>query len=85
MAETERIAISLSKALLREIEELRRETRETRSGIIRRAVERMLEEREKAQGLAAYVEGYRRQPETQDEVDAAEAAATELLAREPWL
>lgn len=85
MAETEKVAISLTKSLRRQIEELRRETGESRSGFIRRAVQRLLDDRARAERISQYIEGYRSQPETDEEVEAAQLAATELLAGEPWL
>ena len=84
MPQTEKVAISLSKDVLSKIEELRRETGESRSALIQRAMQKMLKEREKAGRIRSYVEGYRRQPETKAEIEAAELSASELLAREPW-
>ena len=84
MPQTEKVAISLSKDVLKQIEELRKETGESRSALIQRAMKKMLKEQERSVRVRSYVEGYRRQPETKEEVDAAELSASELLAREPW-
>ena len=81
---TTKIAISLPNELLRKVERLRKQTGESRSAVFRRAVELVFDEQQRAARVAAYVEGYRKHPETADEVEAAEAAAMELLAEEPW-
>lgn len=78
------MAISLPEDLLASVERLRAETSETRSGLVRRALEKFLKDLELAERVCEYVEGYNRQPETDEEVDAAEASATELLADEEW-
>jgi hypothetical protein len=41
-------------------------------------------QRARAEDVRRYVEGYARTPETGDEIAAAEAAAAQLLAEEPW-
>jgi hypothetical protein len=43
-----------------------------------------LDEQERQQWIEQYREGYRRQPETANEVAAAEASAIPLLTDEPW-
>lgn len=84
MPQTEKVAISLSREVLHQIEELRKETGESRSALIQRAMKKLLKERERSVRVRSYVEGYRRQPETKEEIAAAEFSASELLAREPW-
>jgi metal-responsive CopG/Arc/MetJ family transcriptional regulator len=83
MPQTEKIAISLPRGLLRKLERSRKKTGETRSAFIRRSLERAFEIGEKEKKIQAYMEGYKKHPETAEEVTEAEAAA-ELLAREPW-
>ena len=84
MAQTSKIAVSLSSTLLERVERARHETGETRSAFVRRAVElALLADKEKAL-RARYLEGYRKHPETTKEVRAAEASAARLLAEEPW-
>ena len=84
MAHVERIAISLSKDLARRVEAERKQTGETRSAFVRRAIEQRLREKARAAKVSAYTEGYRRTPETPAEARASEAAAAQLLAQEPW-
>ena len=81
---TTKIAISLPTKLAKQIETLRKVTGETRSGFIRRAIEGHLRQLENASRVAEYVEGYGRRPETAEEIEAAEAAAIDLLSQEPW-
>lgn len=84
MPQVEKITISISREILHKIEEMRKETGESRSALIQRAMQKLLKEREKAGRVRRYVEGYRLQPETKEEIEAAELSASELLAREPW-
>ena len=66
------------------MERLRAQTSETRSGIVRRALEVLLRDLALTERVCEYVEGYNRQPETGDEVVAAEVASTDLLASQEW-
>ncbi|MBI4563222.1 MAG: ribbon-helix-helix protein, CopG family [Planctomycetes bacterium] len=79
-----RIAISLERDLLKEIERLREATGESRSALVRRAVLSLLRQSRLEERTRCYLEGYTRVPETEAEVRAAEASAVRLLAREPW-
>jgi metal-responsive CopG/Arc/MetJ family transcriptional regulator len=84
MPATERIAISLPKALLESVERLRSETGESRSAFVQRALLGVIAPPNRTDDVRRYVEGYARAPETPDEIAAAEAAAAQLLAEEPW-
>ena len=84
MAQSVKIAISLPKPLIRLVEKERKRTGETRSAFVRRALRRLLEEKEHLLQVSEYVEGYNEQPETEEEIAAAEAGAIALLSREPW-
>ena len=84
MPQTSKVAISLTANLMEEMERARRETGETRSAFVRRAVEIALRINKNENLGAKYQEGYRRQPETEEEVFAAEASAADLLSQEPW-
>jgi len=83
MPQTEKVAISLPIELMRRLERSRKKTGETRSAFIRRSLERAFEESDKKRKIQAYVEGYRKHPETIEEIAQSQAAA-ELLASEPW-
>ena len=84
MAQSAKIAISIPNQLVRLIEKERRKTGETRSAFIRRAIRLMFQGKEHMLQVSEYVEGYRCRPETEEEIAAAEASASELLAGEPW-
>ena len=84
MANAEKIAISLPRATVRRIERLRRRSGQSRSALIRQAVERLFRDQEEATRILRYQEGYRKTPETPQEIAAAESAAAELLSQEPW-
>ena len=83
-ARVEKVAISLPSALLRQVEAERRARRESRSAFFRRAVELFFAARTRADRVAEYRAGYGRQPETPEELAAAEVAARQLLAEERW-
>lgn len=83
MPQTEKVAISLPINLVQKIEQIRKKTGESRSAFIRRSLERSFRENEKQAKIRAYIDGYEKHPETEDEIADAEAAAS-ALAREPW-
>ena len=84
MAQSAKVAVTLPDSLYRAVEKLRRQTRTTRSAVVQRALVLLLRETEKQERVRAYVEAYRRSPETEEEVRAAEASAARLLAEVPW-
>ena len=84
MSVSKKIAISLPEGVLSAMEKVCRQTGESRSAFIRRALEQAMAERKERSQIARYLEGYRRHPETRKEVAAAAAAAAALLAEEPW-
>lgn len=81
---SEKLAISLPRALVRQMEKLRKSSGESRSSFIQRAVRALMEGHARRNKIEQYVAGYSKNPETPDEVKAAEASATYLLAEEPW-
>ena len=83
MPRTEKVAISLPIDLFRRIERMRRKTGETRSAFIRRSLERAFLEGEREKNIKAYVEGYEKFPETEEEIADAEAMSG-ILSRESW-
>jgi hypothetical protein len=82
MARMARIAISLPRDLLHDLEGLGRATKETRNTLIQRAARRILDDRTKQGRLKRYVDAYTKCPERPSEIAAAEATATHLLAGE---
>ncbi len=79
-----KITISLPEDLLKSIEEERAITGENRSVIIRRAVELFLRQKQEQQLSRTYVRAYEAHPETEREIETSRAAATAILAGEPW-
>ena len=84
MRRSGKLAVSLPGTLLAAVEELRKETGESRSSFFQRAVRHLIQDREHRRRVHQYVEGYRARPESKAEIAAAEASATRLLAEEPW-
>jgi len=80
----EKVAISLPAGLLADLERYRKTTGETRSGLVRRAVERLLERATEADMVREYVEGYRRTPETADEIAGAAYLDPKAAEETPW-
>ena len=79
----QKTALSLPRDVYDRLEALRCLTGDTRSGIIRRAIEELFESLRRSEKTRRYVEGYKKFPETRAEIRAA-AAAAKLLAEEPW-
>ena len=57
---------------------------ESRSDAVRRALEAMIDERRRRLVGKAIAEGYRRVPETDEELRRADENARALVAEEPW-
>jgi metal-responsive CopG/Arc/MetJ family transcriptional regulator len=79
-----KIAISIPETLLQEIERSRGSTGESRSEFLRRAIRSMLRAETERERVQRYVKGYRRYPETAEEIAFIEAALALAPAVEPW-
>ena len=82
-----KVAVSLPAGLLAEVERFRRRSGESRSALVRRALERLIDTTAEADAVREYVESYRASPETPEERSLSKPSAEELgaLAREhPW-
>ena len=79
-----KIAISLPVEVLRKVERLRKETGESRSALIRKAIERVFADREKAKRALAYIEGYRKYPDAVEDRPLTDAQVAEVIAKDPW-
>jgi metal-responsive CopG/Arc/MetJ family transcriptional regulator len=85
MRKTAKVAVSIPDATLRAVERARRKLGSSRSAIVTEALEEWLARRALGGKDATYVEGYRRRPETPDEVAATEAIAVDAMSGwEPW-
>jgi len=80
----EKVAISLDPELLARAERLRKETGESRSALVGRALRELLRAEERDRRVAEYVEAYRRVPETSREVAQVRTLARRSLAAVPW-
>jgi Arc/MetJ-type ribon-helix-helix transcriptional regulator len=82
---SEQLAVRFPDEVVRGVDALVKSARyESRAAVVRRAVEVLLEaERQRAEGLAI-AEGYRRIPQTDEELSVARAAALRAIAEEPW-
>ena len=79
-----KIAISLPEHMLEQIEAERQTTGETRSEFIRRAVTALLRAEDEQRAIDRYIEGYRKHPETPEEVAAASVLESAVLNEVPW-
>lgn len=84
MSKTVKVAISLPSDLLVVAERAREARGETRSEFFRLAIEAWLQREEQQAAIDQYVEGYRRCPENDDEVEEASKVAATVFALEPW-
>ena len=81
------IQVPVDRDLLEGLNKVSREQAKSRSALIREACAKYIATAEKEERIRQYVEGYRRVPETQDELDFAESSAgalAELLADDAW-
>ena len=84
MAESEKVAITLPGDVYKRVERMRKSTGESRSAVIHRALRCLFRDDERAARVRKYVDAYRRHPETDAEVNQAEASAAELFKQVPW-
>lgn len=83
MTKIVKIAISLPQQLLEDVDRRRRDAGASRSLYFREAVETRLAASQRTD-IERYVDGYTRQPETAEEIQAATIAAMAVFAAEPW-
>ena len=84
MSKTTKIAISLPEEVLAAVEREIKDSGESRSEFFRRAVEALFKQRQEQALNEQYMNGYRRVPESNEEIDAARLAASIILAEEVW-
>jgi len=77
-----KVAVSLPTDLFRAVERARKGA--TRSAVFQEALRLWLRRKEQAFLIGEYEAGYRRSPETKEEVRAAQAAALRVLSEEEW-
>ena len=82
---TTQIAVKLPARLLADVDELVARGRfRSRSDLIRRGIEAMVESSRRESIDRAYREGYARHPEAPEELAEAERLAIESINEEPW-
>lgn len=84
MSRSGRVTISLSYSDLKDADRIRRSTGENRSAFFKRLLRDEIARRKERQKADRYVEGYRKKPETPDEIKQAMATGLTILAEEPW-
>ena len=84
MIKSAKIAISLPAEDLRRIEKIRKESGIKRSVLIDAAIRFWLDDREKGKMIERYEEGYRRHPESVDDIKAMEQLSADAFAEEGW-
>lgn len=84
MPKIAKIAISLPEEVLVSVEQERKNSGESRSQFFRRAVEALLRRQQEQEMSEQYIRAYQQIPETEEEIEAARHAASNILAKEPW-
>lgn len=79
-----KVAVSIPAPLFEATEAERRRTGETRSELVQRAIELLLARRRLEEDERRYVEGYRKYPETEEEIRVIDAAGVAVLSQMPW-
>lgn len=79
-----KVAVSMPAKLFEAAEAERERSGETRSEFIQHALEILLARRRLEEDERRYVEGYRKYPETDEEVRVIDAAGVAVLSQMPW-
>lgn len=79
-----RVTVSLPAALLKALDEKLKRAGENRSAALRRLLEELLQDIEEQEQVARYIEGYRRQPQTDEEFGWSSTVAQQHLAEVEW-
>ena len=81
---TVKVAVSLPEEEYRHVEKVRRQLRISRSAVITRALRSWIVANRDKERIHAYVEGYRRYPETKEELKMFESLAGDVVGAEEW-
>ncbi len=84
MSKSVKIAISLPEEVLRAVEHERLACGQSRSEYIREALEEQLRRQRQRQDVERYVQSYREQPESDEEIATATQLAARAFAEDPW-
>ena len=83
MSRSAKISISVPDDLLRDVERMRSDSRETRSDFFRRAAESLLRQELEREAVERYIQGYHAHPESDDEEAWARLGESQI-ARGEW-
>ena len=83
-SKTVKVAVSLPEEEYRYVEKVRKQFRISRSAVITRALKSWIAATRHKERVGAYVEGYRRYPETEEELKMFDSLAGEVMAAEEW-
>lgn len=79
-----KIALNLPDGVYDALEKSRAKSGASRSGYIRDAVEERLRREKKQVDIERYIQGYRRFPETAEEIAYSESLVRKVFAENPW-
>jgi len=83
-SKTVKVTVSLPEEEYRHVEKVRRQLRISRSAVITRALKSWIAATRDKERIHAYMEGYRRYPETKEELKMFESLASEVMSPEEW-
>jgi metal-responsive CopG/Arc/MetJ family transcriptional regulator len=84
MGNTEKVAVTVDRDVLARAERMRENTGESRSALVNRALAALLATGEHQERVARYIQAYREQPESEEEVEQARSMASTSMSRLPW-
>lgn len=79
-----RVTISVPTDLLQQLDHKLAKPGETRSAVVRRVLEEALRRAEEQREIERYIQGYREQPQTEEEFGWSDHATQQGLAQAPW-
>jgi metal-responsive CopG/Arc/MetJ family transcriptional regulator len=84
MTKVARFTVSVPIALLEALDDKLTAEGESRSAVVRRLLETALREVEEQEDIQRYIDGYKEQPQTEEEFGWSDQVAGERLAELPW-
>jgi metal-responsive CopG/Arc/MetJ family transcriptional regulator len=79
-----KVAMTIPNDLYKVVEQVRKKTRKSRSAIVQDALRSWLNQQEQSVLIHEYEAGYRKAPESDQEIKAAEASAVRAFADSEW-
>lgn len=84
MSRAVKISVSIPPEVLERADRERETIGESRSEFVRQAIEERIRRMAEAERIERYVQGYRKSPETAEEVASSFAMSRVVLSDEPW-